>query len=286
MVERFKPLELSCPSCGAVKTVNIPESLFYDKKFGHIKIKVPQGAVCQDHVFVVFLDVKGRIIGYEAIDLSISPTIEEPKEEIIDDSIKTMTLINLIKTLGFNCVAGLLHARLFNYPSYLIMNNGAKLNLDEINNVLDGLIPEMYKNSRSLKTIEFDGETFPMATYFYSWVQRQRKNAFLMNPHRHVIQMPWELDLELEKSIINSALEKENQNEQLKFLAYYIAKFIEDVEFTISILEGVKKISKKELIKQLKAKLLTSTITKNRVNEIKDFINQRISATIAVKIQG
>ncbi|MCK4688469.1 MAG: hypothetical protein KAT66_10095, partial [Candidatus Lokiarchaeota archaeon] len=103
---------------------------------------------------------------------------------------------------------------------------------------------------------------------------------------RHVIQMPWELDLELEKSIINSALEKENQNEQLKFLAYYIAKFIEDVEFTTSILEGVKKISKKELIKQLKAKLLTSTITKNRVNEIKDFINQRISATIAVKIQG
>ncbi len=286
MAERFKPLELSCPSCGAVKTVNVPESLFADKKFGHIKIQVPQGAVCEDHVFVVFIDVKGRIIGYEAIDLSISASIEEPKEEIIDDSIKTMTLINLIKTLGFNGVASLIHARLFNYPSYLIMNNGVKLNLDDINNVLDGLIPEMYKNSRSLKTIEFDDEIYPMATYFYSLVQNQRKNAFLMNPRKHIIQIPWVLDLELEKSIINSALEKEDQNEQLKFLAYYISKFIEDVEFTISILEGVKKISKKELTKQLKVKLLTSTITKNRVNEIKDFINRRISATIAVKIQG
>ncbi|MFX1322386.1 MAG: hypothetical protein ACFFAQ_12165 [Promethearchaeota archaeon] len=286
MAERFKSLELSCPSCGAIKTVNIPESLFYDKKFGHIKVQIPQGAVCQDHMFVVFLDVKGRLIGYEAIDLSISTTIEEPKEEIIDESIKTMSLVNLIKSLGFNCVVGLIHAKLFNYPSYLIMSNGAKVNLDEINKILDGLIPEMYKNSRSLKTIEFDDETFPTATYFYSLVKRQRRNAFLMNPRKHIIQMPWEIDLELEKSIINSALEKENQNEQLKFLAYYIAKFIEDVEFTLSILEGVKKISKKELTKQLKAKLLTSTITKNRVNEIKDFIIHRISATIANKIQG
>ena len=100
MAERFKPIELSCPSCGAEKTVNIPESLFYDKKFGHIKVQVPQGAVCQDHVFVVFFDVKARIIGYEAIDLSISTTIEEPKEAIIDES--TMTLVNLIKSLGFN----------------------------------------------------------------------------------------------------------------------------------------------------------------------------------------
>ena len=120
MTEQFKPLELSCPSCGAVKTVNIPESLFTDKKFGHIKIQVPRGAVCEDHVFVVFIDVKGRIIGYEAIDLSISATTEEPKEERVEDSEITMTLINLIKTLGFNCVAGLIHARLFNYPSYLI----------------------------------------------------------------------------------------------------------------------------------------------------------------------
>jgi hypothetical protein len=286
MVERSRPLELSCPSCGSVKTVNIPESLFLDKKFGHIKVQVPQGAVCQDHTFVVFLDINGRIIGYEAIDLSISSTIEEPKEESIDESISTMSLIDFIKSIGFNCVAGLIHAKLFNYPSYLIMNNGAKVDLDEINNLLDGILPEMYQNSRSLKIIEFDDEIFPMATYFYSLVQKQRKNAFLLNPRKHIIQMPWELDLELEKSIIHSALEKENHIEQLKFLAYYIAKFIEDVEVTLSLLEGVKKISKKELTKQLKAKLITSTINKNRVDVIKDFIKYRISATIAKKIQS
>lgn len=286
MTEQFKPLELSCPSCGAVKTVNIPESLFTDKQFGHIKIQVPRGAVCEDHVFIVFIDVKGRIIGYEAIDISISATNEESKEERVEDSEITMTLINLIKTLGFNCVAGLIHARLFNYPSYLIMNNGATVNLEEINSFCDGLLPEMYKNDRTLKIIEFDDEIFPMATYFYNLVQKQKKNAFLMNPRRHIIQMPWELNLEFEKSIIHAALEKKNQNEQLKYLAYYITKFIEDVEYTISMLKEVKKISKKELIKQLKAELLTSTITKNRVDEIKDFINRRISATIAKKIQG
>lgn len=286
MVEQSKPLELSCPSCGTVKTVNIPESLFLNKKFGHIKVQVPQGAVCQDHTFVVFLDTNGRIIGYEAIDLSISSTIEETKEEIVNQSISTITLVDFIKSLGFNCVAGLIHAKLFNYSSYLIMNNGAKVDLEEVNNLLNGILPEIYQNSRSLKIIEFDDEIFPMATYFYSLVQKQRKNAFLLNPRKHIIHMPWELDLELEKSIINSALEKKNQNEQLKFLAYYIAKFIEDVEVTLSLLEGVKKISKKKLTKQLKAELITSTITKNRVDVIKDFIKQRISTTIAKKIQG
>ncbi|MFX1411842.1 MAG: hypothetical protein ACFFA6_15965 [Promethearchaeota archaeon] len=281
----FKPLELSCPSCGAEKTVNVPNSLFSNKQYGHVKIQVPQGAVCPDHVFVVFIDVKGRIIGYEAIDLSISSPTVKPTDAIRDESTKTLTLNNLIDRLGFKCVAGLIHARLFNYPSYIITSNGVIAKLDEINEVFNELIPEMYKSNRTLKIIEFDGEIYPLPTYFYALVQNQRRTAFLINPHSHIIQLPWKIDLELEKSLIKSALEKEDQNEQWKFLAYYITKFIEEVEFSLSIIKDVKKISKKELLKRLKEKLITSTFTKSRVISIKEFIRRRISADMAQKIQ-
>ncbi|MFX1418572.1 MAG: hypothetical protein ACFE9N_06600 [Promethearchaeota archaeon] len=280
-----KLIEVACPRCGLEKTIGVPETLFSQKKYGHIKIQVPQGVVCQDHVFVVFLDVEGRIIGYQTVDLSISSTPETaPKEEISLEDGKTISLKRFIMMVGYSCFAGLIHAKLFNYPSFLIMNSEHKLNIDVINNVLDEIVPEIYKNKRSLKIIDYNDRVFPTATFFYALVQNQRKTAFLMNPHKHVVQMPWKTGLELEKTMIASAINKEDQNEHLKFLAFYISKFLEDVDKTLKILETVKKASKKELVKKLKEIAITSTITKNYVNSIEEYIHRRVSPQVARKV--
>jgi hypothetical protein len=281
MQVQYSAIELACPKCGASKAVNVPKSLFEEKQAGHIKIQVPKGAVCQNHVFIVFLDIKGRVIGYESIDVSIGETQKESKEEVRDP----ITLNDVIDALGFNCVAGLLHAKLFNYPSYLIMNNDGRVNLTLINKIFDDLIPEDYNNLKQLKLIRYDSDTFPASTYFYSLVQNQRRTAFLMNPRKHVIQVPWDSEVEFEKYILNFVLEKKDESEHFKYLAYQIAKFLDDIKYIISILEEKKKISKKELIKELKEKLITSTINKNRIVEIKEFIQRRISTNIANKIK-
>ena len=106
-----------------------------------------------------------------------------------------------------------------------------------------------------------------------------------MNPHKHIIQMPWKTGLDLEKNIINSAINKEEGNERLRFLTFFISKFLHDVDNTLLILENTKKISKKNLINKLKGISITTTITKDRVSCIKEFINRRISPQIAKKIQ-
>jgi hypothetical protein len=279
-------INIACPRCGIEKTVHVPNKLLSEKKFGHIKIQVPKGAVCQDHVFVVFLDVKGRIIGYESVDLSIqsmSETKLSEKIDIADD--KTISLEKFIDSIGFNCFAGLIHSKLFNYPLYLIMNRDFKVNLDVINNVLDEMMPETYRNRRNLQVIDFNGTTYPAATYFYALVKNQKRTAFLMNPRKLIVQMPWKTGIELEKSIINSALKKEGHIDQVKFITFFINKFLEDVDKTIAILETTKKKSKKDLVRILKEKSPLSTITKNRVSSIKEFIHRRKSPEIAKKIQ-
>jgi len=52
---RLKQFDISCPKCGIEKEISVPTSLFLEKKFGTVKIKVPQGAVCADHNFIVFI---------------------------------------------------------------------------------------------------------------------------------------------------------------------------------------------------------------------------------------
>lgn len=278
MQVQFKSINVACPRCGMEKAVNVPETLFSEKKFGHIKIQVPKGAVCKDHVFVVFLDVQGRIIGYQTVDLSVS-SITEASEH------KTIDLEQFIEIIGFNCFAGLIHSKLFNYPLYIIIDNEFKVNLDVINGVLDNMMPDNYKNTRHLKTIKFDDEIFPTATYFYALVKNQKKISYLMNPHGHIIQIPWKTGLDLERRIINSALSKGEQQERIKFVTFFITKFLNDVENTLLILKDVKKISKKNLVSKLKAISITSTITKDHISSIKEFILRRISPEIAKKIQ-
>ncbi|MHA2281913.1 MAG: hypothetical protein ACXAC5_13805 [Promethearchaeota archaeon] len=81
MLETFKVLEIKCPTCGEIKNINVPESIFSQKKFGTIKIQVPLNAVCPDHQFIVFVDTKGTVRGYEKIDIHIASLTREIEKE-------------------------------------------------------------------------------------------------------------------------------------------------------------------------------------------------------------
>lgn len=76
MESEFTSLRVECPNCGETKLIKIPLSVYSNKRFGLVKIKVPQGAVCQNHQFIVITDTKQNIIGYETIDISISKLAE------------------------------------------------------------------------------------------------------------------------------------------------------------------------------------------------------------------
>ncbi|MBY9020820.1 MAG: hypothetical protein KGD67_07170 [Candidatus Lokiarchaeota archaeon] len=279
---RLKRFDISCPKCGSGKEISVPDSLFLQKKFGTVKIKVPQGAVCNEHNFIVFISTKGQVIGYDIIDASVSL---DQKEDMPGDLIN-LTLDEIIETFGFNCVAGFIHAKLFDYPSSIIRNEEFALDIKQLNELFDMLIPPKFQNSNAIVDEEFDSYVFPNPNYYYSTIKKEHADAYLVNNRKLVIQVPWQIQIDFEKSILSNALGKHDKNEQLKYLAQYITQFISDVEFTQNVLENVKSISEKELIKKLKEKLIVSTINKNRILLIKEFINRRISKEVGRKIKN
>ncbi|MHA1535398.1 MAG: hypothetical protein ACTSP8_11785 [Promethearchaeota archaeon] len=278
---RLKQFDVTCPKCGNGKVISVPDSLFVQKKFGTVKIKVPQGAVCKDHNFIVFISTKGQIIGYDIIDASV--TLDQMKK--LPENLSDLTLDEVIDAFGFNCVAGFLHAKLFDYPSYIIRNDEFALDIEQLNDLFDGLIPTNYRNSNAIKDDEFDSYVFPNPKYYYTAFKREHTDAFLINNRKLVIQVPWRIQIDFEKSILTNALGITDTSEQLKYLAQYVNQFISDVEFTQKVLENVKNIDEKELIKKLKEKLIVSTINKNRILSIKEFITRRISKEVGSKIK-
>lgn len=282
MSRPLKKFEVSCPRCGVGREISVPESLFLNKKFGTVKIKVPQGAVCKEHNFIVFISTKGNIVGYDIIDTSVSL---DQKDKLPIDLI-SLTLEGLIDVFGFNCVAGFIHAKLFDYPSRIIRNEEFSLDLKQLNELFDRLVPIEYRNSNVITDEEFDSSVFPNPNFYYSMVKNKHLDAFLINNRKLVIQVPWHTHIEFEKSILSNALGKKDKKEQLKYLALYINQFISDVEFTKSLLENAKNISEKELIKKLKEKLIVSTINRNRIILIKEFISRRISMDLSNKIKN
>ncbi|MBY8980080.1 MAG: hypothetical protein KGD72_06800 [Candidatus Lokiarchaeota archaeon] len=279
---RLKKFDISCPKCGIEKEISVPDSLFLQKKFGTVKIKVPQGAVCKDHNFIVFISTKGQVIGYDIIDASVSLDQEEERPEDLID----LTLDELIDAFGFNCVAGFIRAKLFDYPSSIIRNEEFALDIGQLNKLFDNLIPPKYQTTNAIRDEEFDSYVFPNPNYYYSTIKKENTGAFLINNRKLVIQVPWRVQIDFEKSILSNALSKKDKSEQLQYLAQDINQFISDVEFTQSLLENVRNISEKELIKKLKEKRIVSPINKNRILLIKEFITRRISKEVGRKIKN
>lgn len=282
MSSALKGFNVACPKCGAEKQINVPESLFFNKKFGTVKIKVPQGAVCKEHNFIVFISTKGDIVGYDVIDTSVS----SDQDGNLTKEISELTLDELIDAFGFNCVAGLIHAKLFDYPSFVVRSEESKVDIDQLDEMFDKLIPLQFRNDNAIKDQEFDTYVFTNENYFYTAFRNNNTHAFVINNRKHVIHKPWETKCIFEKSILDNALGRKDKKEQLKYLAQYITQFIKDVEFTKNLLEHSSTISEKDLMKQLKSKLIVSTINKQRVSIIKEFIEQRFSKELAAKIKN
>ncbi len=285
--DQYTLIKFACPKCGLEKGVPVPLSLFTQKKFGHVKIQVPKGAVCEDHDFIAFLDLEERIIGYESVDISLSSLAKfETQEDGSTRDGRQITIKEIVEILGFRCFSGLLHAKLFNYPFFIIMPEEENtINMHILDNILVEAMPDIYKNTRNLEVLTYPGDIYPVATYFYALVKHRNRNALLINTYKNLVQKPWNTDLQLERAIINSAISKEETNEQVKFLSFYFSKFLEDVDKTIIILNSVKKISKKDLVKKLQKIAITSTITKTYLSIIKEFIHKRMDPVLAKKIQ-
>ena len=274
MAQTFRQIEAVCPTCGVAKKINIPEELFIQKKFGTIKIQVPINAVCPHHQFIIFIDTKGIIRGYEKIDIemAISPIETEKEAEGI------LTLRKLIQFFGMYGVFSLMHAKIFNYPSYIIKNENFIYTEDLINLIGNRLLPVKYQGTDNIYLLEKED---------YNKIKLKEKEAFLIEAYKqHIFQTPWKEKLGFEEEIVKKDLEIINEEEQLLLLQQAITIFIKEAEYAKDILEDVKEIYEEDLIEQILRGVKSQKINRNRLLMIKEFIKRRFSEKLILKIKS
>ena len=269
MGEAFREIQVTCPDCSRVKNVMVPEKLFIQKKFGIIKIQIPQGGVCREHQFITFIDVKGVIRGYDRIDLLMKTTIEEQE-------VKRFSLKHFIDIFGLYGVFCLIHAKIFNYPAYIIKDKSFEDISNIINRIGNNLLPEDYQGTVSVKFLD---ETD------YNKIKLNEKNAFVMDSHRHILQTPWQEKLKFEEEIIKKALDILNEEEQIILIQQNILSLIREAEYVKRVLEREREIFEKDLMEQISRELMIPKLNRYRMSLIKEFIKQRYSPKLTEKIK-
>ena len=273
MLETFKVLEITCPTCGEMKNINVPESIFSQKKFGTIKIQVPLNAVCPEHQFIVFVDIKGIVRGYEKIDIHVASLTQEFEKE----TKISLNLRNLIQVFGIYGIFSLVHAKIFNYPIYILKDDKFEFDEDTLNSVGDIILPENIGRSKTIHLLESSG---------ISHLKIKDKDALIMDTQQHIFQTPWDTKLKFEEGILKRALDIIDEQEQLNLLQQDIARLINEATFVISILENVKEIYEDDLVRQLSNKFKVGKINNYRLNLIKEFIRRNISRKLVLKIKS
>ncbi len=271
--ETYRLLQVECPLCSKVKSINIPESIFAQKKFGIIKIQIPINAVCPEHQFIVFVDTKGNIKGYENIDIIMGKVSPELEREMVG----RINLRNLIQLFGVYGIFSLIHAKVFNYPSYIIKDDEFEYSENLLNSLGDNILPELYKGKKTIHIID-DPDI--------SKIKIKDKDAFIMDVSQHIYQTPWTTKLKFEEQIIERALEIIDEEEQLNLLQHDISNFVSEVHYAVSILQDVSEIYDDELIEKLSRALNIKKISNYRLTLIKDFIRRNISKKIVEKIKN
>lgn len=272
----FKSLEVTCPVCQAKKNISIPEAILSQKKFGTVKIQVPAGAVCGEHQFLVFVDTKGIIRGYEKIDIHLAAATVKPEE--VTEDLQQMTLKRIMQIFGSYGLYNLIHAKIFNYPSYIKSKGELDKLEDVLNDLGDQLLPTKYKETSRLN--------FLNEAEFSKFKPKDHKDALVLDESMNILQTPWDEKLKFEDEVVNKAMEIIDEREQVIILRQEIAKLIREAEKTIEILLGVKEIYEDDLIDKLASELMISKINNYRLGLIKQFIRQRHNPKLPSKIKN
>lgn len=271
--DSFKALKVCCPNCGEIKNINIPVSILTQKKFGTVKIQVPINAVCSEHQFIVFVDTKGTVRGYEKIDIQLAIDVTRAEKDVEQG----LNLRNLIQLFGVYGILSLIHAKIFNYRVYILPDKDFEFTEETLNLVGDIILPESFTGSKTIHLLD---------DLDLNKLKIKDKDTLVMDTQQHIFQTPWATKLKFEEGIVKRALGIIDEREQLKLLQQDIASFINEASHATSILEGVNEIYEEELAEKLSKGLNIKKINGYRLNLIKEFIKRNISVKMGSKIKS
>jgi hypothetical protein len=234
-----KKIQITCPNpeCAKVKDINVPKYLFDRKQFGTLKIQIHK-SVCCDHEFIAFIDKKGKIRGYESIDMEIDLA------EYIGRSIGSkIYLRDLITKYGDYAVAAILHAMVLHVPVVLLKKGDDNVHISEINTLFNEFLPSTHKFP--LMASMLDESDYKKAAI---------DDSLVLSPQGLIANTPWsDIALTYEVELLKKALDILDDDSQAVIveqeldLVYQKADFVKEV---ISNKDSIYEDDLKELIRK------------------------------------
>lgn len=271
MENDHKELEVACPFCKAVGKIKIPREIYSHKKWGTVKIQVPSGAICKEHQFIVLVDTKGIIRGSEIVEITTTRN-----GEIKDLPQTKFTLGTLIEIFGLDCTHHMIHALIFNYPTYIVKSDSLT-STNQLKMIFDEILLENFRLALPLVEV--------IEVSMAQNIILNKKDSLLISSKKEIFQVPWKEKLKYEEAIVKKARNIINENEQLVILQQEIMKLLRDAEFARGILNLYDEISRDDFSLELSKKMRISKLDKNYFNMIKLFIERRFSKELLNKIK-
>ncbi len=254
-------IEIKCPVCNKEGMVEIPKEILGKKKFGTLKIQIPTGTICED-LFILFLTTKGKVMGYEKIDPQLISLLQKLEKSV---------LISLIEKYSLYGMFSLFHAKLFNYPIYILGKEDLKLK-----QLFNQIYPSEFQSIPKINFMSIDSSEVKS--------NKKRKKALVLNTIEGGFYTPWFEKLNLENKIFRDTLEQEKEKEQFQIMKNEIDYFLDEVFYTVSILHDSKVLYVTDLLDILAKKSSLPKINRFRVSLIKLFISRRIDNKLSQKI--
>jgi len=267
-MEEFKKITVICPLCNETKDIKIPMGVFNKKKLGTVKINIPKGSVCSEHDFLILTDPKGRLLGYEILDVVL-----DSNKNRNDIGSKPLSLLDLRKFFGKRGLLHIFHAKLYGYPILLLYKDKEfQKSIDGIKNFFINLfsdsplirIPIKFEQSQELNR-----------------KIRKEKEYLVINELGEILNVPWKENDDIERKMLQQAFDIINHQEQLFLLKNSISKFITESLYVKDLYETIKSLSRDELLRKLNIKFKNAKFSNNRIKFMiifieRFFIHQRI----------
>jgi len=256
------------PDCGKSSEINIPKYVF-QKNTSIIKIQIFEGLCCDQHSFLLFLNKKGNVMGYELIDheIRIEKSVSKENQFGISD------LLSMIKSAATTYV---LHAIIFEYPILFVHEENLDTKKKQaIIRLLTECAPQNRK--KNIRVMFFNKEEY-IKSDISNYLTIETKFGAILN-------QPWEnILMKHEENILARALDILDPEMQPIIVEDHIEMLDQQMDFVVNKIKSGSEVFEEDLKEEISHHFMIKKLSDYEIDFLKKLITRKKLADVA-KIQ-
>ncbi|MBD3188218.1 hypothetical protein GF325_15390 [Candidatus Bathyarchaeota archaeon] len=281
MTVEVKELRVLCPLCKKEAKIEVPIFLVNEAQDGVLKVSIPRGACCDEHSFMVYIDKKFRVRGYQNADIEFrnGPTISITKKAIDakkEGGLKDFRIQDITSLLGMDISSLILRTILVEKPVFLLENFDLYNRVDKT----VAFLSDMESDDLQITSQKFQQDDLKN-------LKRNKKiNAFMVAPlYKAITRSPFreETNTRFESNLLNETMEIPDRDGQIIFLRKELIKITRVIEEFVKMLKDVDKMYEED-IPGITQKKFNYKLDSKNIDVIREVIAFKHDATLASKI--